>query len=138
MVLELTVSGLLCRQNNNNRLMVFLRSIRALLNDSGCRYRPVALSAHRGLLFHWVAAVRPWGSQRRRRPAPLGATRHDGCRVASASAAGGGAAFCCSLFPTRVLFQVNYRVQSARVPDLIRGTKCDPKTNSIGGGRLRR
>lgn len=34
--------------------------------------------------------------------------------------------------------EVNYRVQSARVPDLIRGTKCDPKTNSIGGGRLRR
>ncbi|KAE8744814.1 hypothetical protein FOCC_FOCC008538 [Frankliniella occidentalis] len=30
--------------------------------------------------------------------------------------------------------EVNYRVQSARVEDLIRGTKCDPKTNNIGSG----
>ncbi|XP_034254551.1 major royal jelly protein 1-like [Thrips palmi] len=33
--------------------------------------------------------------------------------------------------------EVNYRVQSARVADLIRGTKCDPKTNNIGSARLR-
>lgn len=28
--------------------------------------------------------------------------------------------------------EVNYRVQSARVSDLLRGKKCDPKTNTIG------